>query len=155
MLVTSEKYFHLAPWTETKDWNCRCCYFQTPSVVHCMSSLYERNCVCAVTKIFTKFLPANNFCQLLRVTRKRSCTFGMIHRGRLELATSPIRPSLGQLFSHQGDQGAKWKFFSDVTNIYDVRWGYPSLRNFLEPWFCFTKLDLHRLRLNVFPQFES
>ena len=37
-------------------------------------SLYERNCVCAVTKIFTKFLPANNFCQLLRVTRKRSCT---------------------------------------------------------------------------------
>ena len=37
-------------------------------------SLYERNCVRAVTKIFTKFLPANNFCQLLRVTRKRSCT---------------------------------------------------------------------------------
>ena len=37
-------------------------------------SLYERNCVCAVTKIFTKFLPANNFWQLLRVTRKRSCT---------------------------------------------------------------------------------
>ena len=27
---------------------------------------------------------------LLRVTRKRSCTFGMINRGRLELATSPI-----------------------------------------------------------------
>ena len=24
------------------------------------------NCVCAVTKIFTKFLPANNFCQRLR-----------------------------------------------------------------------------------------
>ena len=37
-------------------------------------SLYESNCVCAVTKIFTKFLPTNNFCQLLRVTRKRSCT---------------------------------------------------------------------------------
>ena len=37
-------------------------------------SLYERNCVCAVTKIFTKFLPANNFCKLLRVTCKRSCT---------------------------------------------------------------------------------
>ena len=37
-------------------------------------SLYERNCVCAVTKICTKYLPANNFCQLLRVTRKRSCT---------------------------------------------------------------------------------
>ena len=34
-------------------------------------SLYERNCVCAVTNIFTKFLPANNFYQLLRVTRKR------------------------------------------------------------------------------------
>ena len=27
---------------------------------------------------------------LLRVTRKRSCTFGMINRGRLELATSQI-----------------------------------------------------------------
>ena len=37
-------------------------------------SLYERNCVCAVTKIVTKFLPANNYCQLLRVTRKWSCT---------------------------------------------------------------------------------
>ena len=37
-------------------------------------SLYERNCVCAVAKIFTKFLPENNFCQLLRVTRKCSCT---------------------------------------------------------------------------------
>ena len=43
-----------------------------PNALCC--SLYERNCVCAVTKIFTKFLPANNFCQLLRVTRKRSCT---------------------------------------------------------------------------------
>ena len=37
-------------------------------------SLYERNCVCAVTKIFTKFLPTNNFCQLLLVTPKCSCT---------------------------------------------------------------------------------
>ena len=43
-----------------------------PNALCC--SLYERNCVCAVTKIFTKFLPANNFCQLLRVTHKRSCT---------------------------------------------------------------------------------
>ena len=43
-----------------------------PNALCC--SLYERNCVCAVTKIFTKFLPANNFCQLLRVTRKRSYT---------------------------------------------------------------------------------
>ena len=43
-----------------------------PNALCC--SLYECNCVCAVTKIFTKFLPANNFCQLLRVTRKRSCT---------------------------------------------------------------------------------
>ena len=43
-----------------------------PNALCC--SLYERNCVCAVTKIWTKFLPANNFCQLLRVTRKRSCT---------------------------------------------------------------------------------
>ena len=43
-----------------------------PNALCC--SLYEHNCVCAVTKFFTKFLPANNFCQLLRVTRKRSCT---------------------------------------------------------------------------------
>ena len=39
--------------------NCRCCFFQTPSVVHCMNA--------------TKFLPTNNFCQHLWVTRKRSC----------------------------------------------------------------------------------
>ena len=51
-------------------YNCRCCYF--PIALCC--SLYEGNCVCAVTKFFTKFLPANSFCQLLRVTRKRSCT---------------------------------------------------------------------------------
>ena len=43
-----------------------------PNALCC--SLYERNCVCAVTNIFTKFLSANNFCQLLRVTRKHSCT---------------------------------------------------------------------------------
>ena len=43
-----------------------------PNALYC--SLYELNCVCAVTKIFTKFLPANNFCQLLQLTRKRSCT---------------------------------------------------------------------------------
>ena len=43
-----------------------------PNALCC--SLYERNCVCAVTNIFTKFLPANNFCQLLRVTRKCNCT---------------------------------------------------------------------------------
>ena len=43
-----------------------------PNVLCC--SPYERNCVCAVAKIFMKFLPANNFCQLLLVTRKRSCT---------------------------------------------------------------------------------
>ena len=73
-----------------------------PNALCC--SLYERNCVCAVTKIFTKLLPANNFCQLLRVTRKRSCTsagnaqaqlhFRDDQQGRLELATSPIEPIL-------------------------------------------------------------
>ena len=40
-----------------------------PNTLCC--SLYERNC--AVTKIFTKFLPADTFCQLLWVTRKHSC----------------------------------------------------------------------------------
>ena len=62
-------------------------------------SLYEHNCVCTVTKICPNFLPANNFCQLLRVTRKRSCTSAgnaqaqlhfRINRERLELATSSI-----------------------------------------------------------------
>ena len=43
-----------------------------PNALCC--SLYERNCVCAATKIFTKLLPANNVCQHLRVTRKPSCT---------------------------------------------------------------------------------
>ena len=43
-----------------------------PNALCC--SLYERICVCAVTKIFTKFLPANNFCQLLQVMRKCSCS---------------------------------------------------------------------------------
>ena len=43
-----------------------------PNALCC--SLYEHNCVYVVTKIFTKFLPADNFCQLLRVTRKCSCT---------------------------------------------------------------------------------
>ena len=42
-----------------------------PNALCC--SLYERNCVCVVTKIFTKFLPADMSYQLLRVTRKRSC----------------------------------------------------------------------------------
>ena len=46
--------------------NCRCCYFQTPSVVHCMNATASAQS--------PKFLPANHFCQLLRVTRKRSCT---------------------------------------------------------------------------------
>ena len=50
--------------------NCRCCFFQTPSVVHCMNATASAQS----PKFFTKFLPANNFCQLLRVTRKRSCT---------------------------------------------------------------------------------
>ena len=80
-----------------------------PNTLCC--SLYECNCVCAVTKIFTKFLPTNNFCQLLQVTRKHSCTsagkaqaqlhFQDDNRGRLELATSPIRPDRG-LFSKGG-----------------------------------------------------
>ena len=60
-----------------------------PNALCC--SLYECNCVCTVTKFFTKFLPANNFCQLLRVTCKRSCIFRMINRGCLELVTSPIK----------------------------------------------------------------
>ena len=97
-----------------------------PNALCC--SLYECNWVCADGKIFTKFLPANNFCQLLRVTRRRSCTsagnaqaqlpgsctFGMINRGRLELATSAIIsqssptsipcPTCGGIFSPSGSK---------------------------------------------------
>ena len=63
----------------------RCCHIESgftyllwqmllfPNALCC--SLCERNCVCAVTQFFTKFLPANNFCQPLWVTRKLSCTF--------------------------------------------------------------------------------
>ena len=43
-----------------------------PNALCC--SPYERHCVCGVTKTFKKFLPANNFCQLLSVTRKGSYT---------------------------------------------------------------------------------
>ena len=91
-------YMDLANTSVKYNFNCRCCYFQTPSVVHCMNATASAQS----PKFFTKFFPANNFCQLLRVTRKRSCTsagnaqaqfsctFGMIDRGRLELVTSPI-----------------------------------------------------------------
>ena len=53
-----------------------------PSIVHCINS--------TVSVQSLSFLPAKNFCQLLWVMRKHSCTFSMINRGRLELATSPI-----------------------------------------------------------------
>ena len=76
--------------------NCRCCYFQTPSVVHCMNATASAQS----PKFLRNFYPQThfaNFCgyrasalAILRVTRKRSYTFGMINRGRLELATSPI-----------------------------------------------------------------
>ena len=59
-------------------------------------------------QIFTRkqFLPtsvgnAQAQLQLLQVTRKRSCTFGMINRGHLELATSPIM--LHQVLYHYRD----------------------------------------------------
>ena len=45
-----------------------------PNAFEICCSLYERNCICTVTKIFKNFLPASNFCQLLRVMGKRSCT---------------------------------------------------------------------------------
>ena len=76
--------------------SCRCCYFQTPSVVHCMNATASAQS----PKFLRNFYPQTifaNFCghrasavALLRVTGKRSCTFGMINRERLELATSPI-----------------------------------------------------------------
>ena len=80
--------FQKLPFTTYPSWIGQLPMLLFPNALCC--SLYERNCVCAVTKIFTKFLNANNFCQLLRVTRKRSCTFETINGGHLELATSPI-----------------------------------------------------------------
>ena len=65
-----------------------------PNALCC--SLYKRNCVCAVTK----FLPAKkkktfaNFCEHKKnniIHGRCSCTFVMINRGLLELATSPIK----------------------------------------------------------------
>ena len=50
--------------------NCRCCYFQTPSVVHCMNVTASAQS----PKFLRNFYPQTIFCQLLRVTRKRSCT---------------------------------------------------------------------------------
>ena len=51
--------------------NCRCCYFQTPSVVHCMNATASAQS----PKVLQNFYPQTIFCQLLQVTRKRSCTF--------------------------------------------------------------------------------
>ena len=50
--------------------NCRCCYFQTPSVVHCMNATASAQS----PKFLRNFYPQTIFCQLLRVTRKCSCT---------------------------------------------------------------------------------
>ena len=85
-----------------------------PNALCC--SLYERKvCICVVTKIFTKFLPANYFCQLLRVTRKHSCTSAgnaqaQLHfrddqqsRGLLELATSPIDNAFKHIIGYYSD----------------------------------------------------
>ena len=59
-----------------KGRNCRCCYFQTPSVVHCTNATASAHCAQS-PKFLRNFYPqtaANNFCQLLRVKRKPSCT---------------------------------------------------------------------------------
>ena len=61
---------HMATILDFKKW-LQLQMFLFPNALCC--SLYECNWVCAVTKSFTKFLPANNFRQLLRVTRKCSC----------------------------------------------------------------------------------
>ena len=56
-------------------------------ISHTCCPLYKCNCVCA----FTKSLPAKKLLPTSAgKTHKRSCTFAVINRGRLELTTSPI-----------------------------------------------------------------
>ena len=85
------KKLNNCPYLCNQKSNCRCCYFQMPSVVHCMNATASAQS----TNFLQNFYPQTNFAQLLRVARKHSCTFGMINRGRLELATSPIGMGLG------------------------------------------------------------
>ena len=55
-----------APRTAKKR-NCRCCYFQTPSVVHCMNATASAQS----PKFLRNFYPQTIFANF---TRKRSCT---------------------------------------------------------------------------------
>ena len=77
-----------------------------PNALCC--SLNERNCICAVTKVFTKFLPANNFCQLLRVTRKRSCTSAGNAQAQLHFRDDQQRAFGISNISNWAEFGSKW-----------------------------------------------
>ena len=108
-----------------------------PNALCC--SLYERNCVCAVTKNLTKFLPANNFGQLLRVTRKHSCTSAGNAQAQLHLRDDQQR-AFGisnisnccstQLYGHF----VNFKLPKDSTGI-----DLPESRNVLMTWWKWKK----------------
>ena len=51
--------------------NSRCCYFQTPSVVYCMNATASAQSPTFLRNFYPQIIQV---CQLLRVTRKRSCT---------------------------------------------------------------------------------
>ena len=87
-----------------------------PNALCC--TLYERNCVCVVTKISTKFLPANNFCQLLRVTHKRSCTSAGNAQAQLHFRDDQQR-AFG--ISNISTGGAGKARFNVATPTYEAR----------------------------------
>ena len=101
-----------------------------PNALCC--SLYRRNCVCAVTKIFTKFLPANNFCQLLRVTRKSSCTSAGNAQAQL----------------HFRDDQQRAFGISNISNSYTPEWDLPGMGSDCNNYRLITAYLLLRVNLD-------
>ena len=94
--------------------NGRCCYFQTPSVVHCMNTTASAQS--------PKFLPANNFCQLLRVTRKRSCTSAGNAQAQLHFTRSCTSAGNAQAQLHFRDDQQRAFGISNISNymVYEL-----------------------------------
>ena len=91
-----------------------------PNALCC--SLYERNCVYAVTKIFMKFLPANNFCQLLRVTRKRSCTSAGNAQAQLHFRDDQQRAfGISNISNCRGTKQLNFPFICDLLLYFLVQ----------------------------------
>ena len=86
-----------------------------PNALCC--SPYERNCVWAVTNFFTKFLPADSFCQLLLGTRKRSCTSAGNAQVQLHFQDDQQRAfGISNISNYEGDVTADF-FNSSVGHM--------------------------------------